>query len=162
LATVLDNGAGLRRAGRGGCSRRGIVHVPLPQFFTPAQMQHALQASAGVDTLLVSAPLRVAGLARAHTWWPMSAWRANPDALRGCRRSPWRMPPGTAKMTFTSGTTGAPKGVCLSGSALRRVADGLVEAMAPLGIERHLNALPFPVLLENIAGVMAPRLHGAT
>ena len=41
-------------------------------------------------------------------------------------------------------------------------ADGLVEAMAPLGIQRHLNALPFAVLLENIAGLMAPRLHGAT
>jgi long-chain acyl-CoA synthetase len=42
------------------------------------------------------------------------------------------------------------------------VADGLIAAMAPLGITRHLNALPFAVLLENIAGLMAPRLHGAT
>jgi len=52
--------------------------------------------------------------------------------------------------------------VCLSTAALQRVAQGLVEAMAPLQIERHLNALPFAVLLENIAGLMAPRLHGAT
>ena len=72
------------------------------------------------------------------------------------------MPAHTAKITFTSGTTGAPKGVCLSADALQRVARGLVEAMAPLHIERHLNALPFAVLLENIAGLMAPRLHGAT
>ena len=52
--------------------------------------------------------------------------------------------------------------MCLSADALQRVARGLVEAMAPLQIERHLNALPFAVLLENIAGLMAPRLHGAT
>jgi long-subunit acyl-CoA synthetase (AMP-forming) len=45
---------------------------------------------------------------------------------------------------------------------MRRVAAGLVQAMAPLDIQRHLNALPFSVLLENIAGLMAPRLHGAT
>jgi long-chain acyl-CoA synthetase len=42
------------------------------------------------------------------------------------------------------------------------VARSLVEAMAPLGIERHLNALPFAVLLENVAGLMAPRLQGVT
>ena len=34
--------------------------------------------------------------------------------------------------------------------------------MAPLGAERHLNALPFSVLLENIAGLLAPRLQRAT
>jgi long-subunit acyl-CoA synthetase (AMP-forming) len=72
------------------------------------------------------------------------------------------LPPGTAKITFTSGSTGAPKGVCLSAAAMQRVARGLVEAMAPLAITSHLAALPFAVLLENIAGLMAPRLHGAT
>jgi long-subunit acyl-CoA synthetase (AMP-forming) len=45
---------------------------------------------------------------------------------------------------------------------LLAVAAGLVEAMAPLDIRRHLCALPFAVLLENIAGVMAPLLRGAT
>jgi long-chain acyl-CoA synthetase len=72
------------------------------------------------------------------------------------------LPPGTVKITFTSGSTGAPKGVCLGAKALRRVTGGLVEALAPLGITRHLNALPYAVLLENIAGLMAPRAQGAT
>jgi hypothetical protein len=45
---------------------------------------------------------------------------------------------------------------------MQAVTDGLVQALAPLGIERHLNALPFSLLLENIAGLMAPRLQGAT
>src|SRR4030095_3627746 len=72
------------------------------------------------------------------------------------------MPPGTSKVTFTSGATGAPKGVCLGAPAMVAVADGLVQALEPLGIQRHLCALPFAVLLENIAGLMAPLTAGAT
>jgi long-chain acyl-CoA synthetase len=138
--------------------QRGLVHVPLPQFFSAAQMQHALQA-AGVDTLLVAAPLAAAwpGL----SWWPVEV-AGEPLMHARLPSAPVAMPAHTAKISFTSGTTGAPKGVCLSAAALQLVAQGLVEAMAPLHIERHLNALPFAVLLENIAGLIAPRLHGST
>jgi long-chain acyl-CoA synthetase len=72
------------------------------------------------------------------------------------------LPAGTSKITFTSGTTGAPKGVCLRSEALHGVAAGLVQALAPLAITRHLSALPYAVLLENIAGLMAPWAAGAT
>ena len=157
LATLLDNTPAfvvLDEALLNGSQ----VHVPLPLFFTPAQMQHALQAS-GVDMLLTS-PAQAAR-------WPGLAWlpvTVAGEALMRARldNAPVALPSGTAKISFTSGTTGAPKGVCLSGEAMRRVAAGLVQAMAPLDIQRHLNALPFSVLLENIAGLMAPRLHGAT
>jgi len=157
LATLMDNAAAfvvLDEAAR----RAGAVHVPLAPFFTPAQTVHALQA-AGVDTLVVDAPFAARQPER-----PWSPFTVAGRALMHTRlvHPPVALPPGTEKVTFTSGSTGAPKGVCLSGSALRRVADGLVETLAPMGIERHLNALPFPVLLENIAGVMAPRLSGAT
>jgi hypothetical protein len=43
---------------------------------------------------------------------------------------------------------------------MQQVSESLVATLAPLAIERHLNALPFAVLLENIAGLMAPRLAG--
>jgi len=136
----------------------GVVHVPLPLFFTAEQLHHALRA-AGVDTLFCSgaaaerwpdAPcetLHVAGHAFAQVRLPFAA-------------AP--MPVGTSKVTFTSGTTGAPKGVCLGSPAMVAVADGLVQALEPLGIQRHLCALPFAVLLENIAGMMAPLTAGAT
>ncbi|MCU0923765.1 MAG: AMP-binding protein, partial [Burkholderiaceae bacterium] len=157
LATVLDNGPAFVALDEAAL-QCGIVHVPLPQFFTAAQMQHALQA-AGVDTLLVARPLAAA--------WPGFRWgpvEVAGESLMHARLPATHvaMPANSVKITFTSGTTGTPKGVCLSAEALQRVTRGLVEAMAPLQIERHLNALPFAVLLENIAGLMAPRLHGAT
>lgn len=157
LATLLDNSAAfvvLDEAAAGA----GLVHVPLPPFFTPAQIQHALQ-SAGVDTLL--APPAAAAAWPALPWQPVQVAE---QALR-CARLPAQglpMPRGTAKITYTSGSTGAPKGVCLCQSAMERVADGVVQALGPLGIKRHLSALPFAVLLENVAGQMAARRQGAT
>ncbi len=156
LATLADNGPEWVIADLA-AARAGVVHVPLPVFFTPAQIGHALQA-AGVDAVL-AAP----DAARALPPVPQHALEVAGATLM-MARLPARavpMPPGTAKITFTSGTTGQPKGVCLTASAMDAVAQGLVQALAPLGIERHLCALPLAVLLENIAGVMAPLAHGA-
>lgn len=157
LATLLDNGPAWVIADRA-ASLAGLVHVPLPVFFTPAQIGHALQA-AGADALLVPNG--------ASSPWPDAAQRAlrlGGSDLKLCQRSAdsVMLPPGTAKITFTSGTTGTPKGVCLSGNAMQQVANGLAQALAPLAITRHLCALPLAVLLENIAGVLAPLSQGAT
>ena len=157
LATLLDNGPAWVVADLAAQSAM-VVHVPLPLFFTPEQLAHAMQV-AGVDTVL-TLPGMAAG-------WPQL--QAEPcivadEALVQLRlpaSRPW-LPAGTSKITFTSGTTGAPKGVCLSGDALQGVAAGLAQALAPLGITRHLSALPYAVLLENIAGLMAPWAAGAT
>lgn len=157
LATLMDNGAAWVVADLAAAAA-GIVHVPLPVFFTPEQIGHALQA-AGVDTVL-TLPALAARWAGAPT--VDIAVAAHPLAMLRLPGAAVPMPTGTAKITFTSGTTGAPKGVCLSGDAMREVAEGLVAAMAPLDIRRHLCALPFAVLLENIAGLMAPLMRGAT
>ncbi|MDP9901844.1 AMP-binding protein [Variovorax ginsengisoli] len=157
LATLMDNGASWVVADLAAAAA-GVVHVPLPVFFTPEQIGHALQA-AGVDTVL-TLPMLAARWAGAPT--VDIAVAAQPLAMLRLPGAPVPMPAGTAKITFTSGTTGAPKGVCLSGAAMQQVAEGLVTAMAPLDIQRHLCALPFAVLLENIAGLMAPLMRGAT
>jgi long-chain acyl-CoA synthetase len=156
LATWMDNGPAWVIADRA-AEQAGVVHVPLPVFFTPAQTAHALQA-AGVDALLGAPALPCP--------WPDAS--AQSLALAGGaftlhRRALQRavLPAGTSKVTFTSGTTGTPKGVCLSGAAMQAVAQGLAQALAPLHIRRHLCALPLPVLLENIAGVLAPLSQGA-
>lgn len=155
LATLLDNGAAFVVIDEAAAAT-GVVHIPLPPFFTPAQVQHAL-LSAGVDTLLT-------GPAAA---WPSLPWQTlslGGQALQ-VARLPARasvIPRGITKITYTSGSTGTPKGVCLRQAALERVADGVVQALGPLGITRHLSALPFAVLLENVAGQMSARRQGAT
>lgn len=157
LATLMDNSPAWVIADAAAMQAK-VVHVPLPAFFTPEQIGHAI-ASAGVDTVLT-----LPAVAARWPQAPASACDVGGEALAMLRlpASPVDMPAGTAKITFTSGTTGAPKGVCLSDEAMARVADGLVQAMAPLDIRRHLCALPFAVLLENVAGLMAPMRRGAT
>lgn len=157
LATLLDNTPAFVALDEAALAA-GLVHVPLPLFFSATQLQHALR-SAGVDTLLVAAPLAARWPQLGWTPWRVAGQTLMHAALPG---APVALPPGTAKITFTSGTTGAPKGVCLDAAAMGRVADGVAQALAPLGIERHLNALPFAVLLENLAGLMAPRRQGST
>ncbi|WP_230400864.1 AMP-dependent synthetase/ligase [Plesiomonas shigelloides] len=68
----------------------------------------------------------------------------------------------TAKITFTSGTTGQPKGVCLSNQHLMRTTQALADAVSSLDIQRHLTVLPLTTLLENITGLYVPLLLGAT
>lgn len=152
LATLLDNGAAWVVADLA-AARAAVVHVPLPLFFTPAQRAHVLE-SAGVDALLrPAAPGDSPALA--------FELAGSPLALQRLPHAPVALPRGTVKITYTSGTTGAPKGICLSGEAMARVADGLAAATAALGIEHHLCVLPLAVLLENVAGVLAPLRRGA-
>lgn len=156
LATLLDNGPAWVVADRA-AARADVVHVPLPLFFTPAQVAHALHA-AGVDTLLAPTQAAPRFAPATSTPWPLA------DDTVACLRlpaAPVHMPVGTGKVTFTSGTTGAPKGVCLRADAMQAVAAGLIEALEPLGIRHHLCALPLAVLLENIAGLDAPLARGA-
>jgi len=156
LATLLDNSPAWVMADLAAAKAK-IVHVPLPLFFTPAQMAHAMQA-AGVDAVL-TLPAYAANWAAA----PNQPTTVAGQALTLVRlpAQAVAMPAGTAKITFTSGSTGTPKGVCLGDAAMQAVSSGLVQALEPLQIRRHLCALPFAVLLENVAGLMAPLAVGA-
>jgi len=151
LATLMDNGPAWLMADLA-ASDAGLVHVPMPLFFSPDQLVHALAAS-GTDSLLLPPALA----ARFPQCTAHQMQLGGQDlALLHLPAQGLALRPGTTKITFTSGSTGAPKGACLDGAAMQSVAAGLVQAMAPLDIRRHLCALPFAVLLENIAGLMAP------
>lgn len=125
----------------------GCVCVPLPPFFHPAQRQHAI-ASAGIDHVITADGIVPTGIRAVD----------RPD---GGMALPW-LPPGTAKISFTSGSTAAPKGVCLPQAGLETVAQSVVDAVGPGDDERHLSVLPLGVLLENIAGVWAALFAGST
>lgn len=124
----------------------GLVCVPLPSFFSAEQQRHVLD-SAGIDCLIGAA---VPGFACVEN-----------DIYRRTVVQPAELHPGTCKITFTSGTTGQPKGVCLDLDTQLAVARSLVAASASRNVERHLCILPLATLLENIAGVYAPLLAGA-
>ena len=157
LATLMDNGAAWIAADLAAL-QAGIVHLPLPGFFTPAQIAHALRA-AGADALL-AAPQAAPGFAPLPT--VAVELMGQPLAWLRLPAQPVAMPEGTVKITFTSGTTGTPKGVCLGRAGLAAVAGGVAEALGPLAIGRHLSALPLAVLLENVAGTLAALSQGAT
>ncbi|GLS16105.1 AMP-binding protein [Hydrogenophaga electricum] len=158
VATLLDNSAAWAVLDLA-LAEAGLVHLPIPGFFTAPQIAHVLQAS-GADALITAAVMDLLGLT--GTPRPLTlAGTALALHTLAARPVPLPLPAGTQKITFTSGTTGNPKGVCLGAAGLDQVAQGLVQALAPLDIRRHLCALPLPVLLENVAGLLAPLAAGA-
>lgn len=139
----------------------GLRLVPLPLFFSPRQMRHALR-DAGVEALLVEPSLALPELVEASPPEPSSVLSSLGLELR---RLPSvagaRIAPDTQKVTYTSGTTGESKGVCLDSALLEQQAEALRDISAAHVADAHLCALPLPTLLENIAGLYVPLLAGA-
>ena len=132
------------------------ICVPIPRFFSQAQQSHILQF-AEIDLILDteltadSLPTPVPDL-----WYqPVSSLERMPYS-----RS---IPMDSGKITFTSGTTGTPKGVCLSWSQQAKTLQGLQDALAEIADNDnlvHLCLLPLATLLENQAGVYLPLALG--
>ena len=161
IALLADNGRDWALADLAALAA-GIPTVPLPVFFSPAQMAHALR-TAGVDQVLTDQPQRL----RIALQQPDLAATPFYGALQRVRLQDadvpaTRLPAGIQKVTFTSGTTGEPKGVCLSRDAMETVAESLGLASAASRDDRHLCLLPLATLLENIGGLYTPLLAGAT
>jgi long-chain acyl-CoA synthetase len=139
-----------------------VLSIPLPPSFTPAQHTHVLD-DAGVDAVLTD-DLEHARALLPH--WRIDGRGPASGLHRLCRTlEPARrpaVPGGTRKITYTSGSTAMPKGVCLGARALEAVAVAIADATYGTRIERHLCLLPLATLLENVAGIYAPLLRGAT
>lgn len=135
--------------------RRNLVCIPVPPFFSAEQVCHLLD-SAAVDTVIGELPGGV-------NPEPLGFKPTHPGGQLQVRQpgtAPVALPENTCKITFTSGTTGQPKGVCLAAEALMTVASSLQIACAEVSPEHHLVLLPLGVLLDNI-GAYAALLAGA-
>ena len=128
--------------------RSGHCAVPIPAFFTPEQITH-LVAATGMTQVFYNGG--IVPVRRVFSYLPETTAVGAPVAL----------PPGTQKITFTSGTTGNPKGVCLSAEQQMATVSGLAEVLGKLGVKKHLSLLPLAVLLENVAGIYVPLILGA-
>lgn len=154
LAVMLDNGLTWVVADLA-CRETGICSVPLPTWFSSSQLDHVVRTT-GVQAVMCPPGA-----------WPLPqlASRVTPldesTALIHLKvvGAAAALPPGTGKVTFTSGSTGVPKGVCLSNEQLDRQARFLSAAVG-LNRPRHLCVLPLSTLLENVAGVYAPLMSG--
>lgn len=158
LGLYLDNGIEWIVADLA-CAKAGITLVPLPWFFSSQQLQHAV-SDAQLDGLILSS--------ESITWSFPGTTSVEPlnlnlvlqhfSALRRANTKPHSI----VKQSYTSGTTGQPKGIPLTGELIDSVAMSLSETTAPLKIESHLGLLPYSTLLENIGGIYVPLLQGKT
>jgi len=141
--------------------KTGAVLVPLPTFFSPAQLRHAL-ADAGIEAVITDHSQRLTALLGAEAIVESSFHITGPALalIRVARPARRTLPDGTAKITYTSGTTGAPKGVCLTQTAIDAVARSLRGVLSAEKVAAHVSVLPLATLLENIGGLYLPLLAG--
>lgn len=143
----------------------GITLIPLPHFFTPTQFRHLIH-NAAIDAIFTDSPEQVLKMLQElnlKSSGPVTV-RAGQQQLYciGLPDSESEGSKGYAKITFTSGSTGAPKGVCLSQQVMDVVAVSLADVTAANQHDRHLSLLPYATLLENIGGIYATLFVGAT
>jgi long-subunit acyl-CoA synthetase (AMP-forming) len=138
----------------------GVTLIPLPSFFTPSQWLHAIKSS-GMQAIFCPQEdiVRNLGFIFQNDYVGELKLFESMSVLSSMVDQPNLVE--VQKITYTSGTTSEPKGVCLSTDQQWSVAQTIEEALRSLEIKRHLNVLPLSVLLENIAGVYTALTCGA-
>jgi len=132
-----------------------VTLVPIPRFFSNQKIRHLIHET-GLDLVLSDDIKRFRqidrrflndGLTIANTavLWPPFQINGGCGGEEDC-----------AKITFTSGSSGRPKGVCLSRKAIELASFSLASRLSGVPTSKHLNLLPFSSLLENVAGIYAP------
>lgn len=134
------------------CLDADLLLVPLPTYLSESQLAHVM-SQLEPDFYISDQEQQAAEFTLLEQVGDLLLYRRE-------LQSPGAAIPATCqKITFTSGSTGQPKGVCLSAQSQLDVAHSLLERInqdAP----KHLCLLPLSTLLENIAGIYAPLLAG--
>ncbi len=138
--------------------------IPIPSFFSDAQLLHAID-DAGLDLLITDQAERIELLLKDASKSILSKTEFSilGKTLTKFSFSPTLryLPTNTTKVTYTSGTTGNPKGVCLDEESMFKVVVSLKHATQASRHDVHFCLLPLSTLLENIAGIYVPLITGA-
>ncbi len=134
--------------------RAGICNVPLAPFFSSQQIDNAIN-NAGVQAILTD---NLKQLIEKNNTLDFDKVIDIEVADRKLQLliipdTPSRVPENIIKITYTSGTTGTPKGVMLSWKNIANVMHSLVTTVSLNSNDCHIPLTPLAVLLENIAGV---------
>ena len=150
------------------CHIANITLLPLPRFFSKQQLTHAIKESGATAIIMAAAADadaadegdqgKLSDYIKGKQVDISSSYSSLVLSETGQKKAV-NIPEETQKITFTSGSTGQPKGVCLSRSSQINTSQALISATGLSDI-KHLAILPFSTLLENIAGIYAPLLTG--
>ena len=159
IGLLMDNGPAWAIIDLAALNNRQLL-VPLASFFSDEQLQHVIE-SASLETIITDNPGRISSLLPGAKVRPRARIAGqNIWYVSVTHRSKSYIPEGTVKITFTSGTTGSPKGVCLSAASINSVASSLSAITNIDRNDKHLSLLPLSILLENIAGLYVSLIRG--
>ncbi|MEV4257325.1 acyl-CoA synthetase, partial [Spirillospora sp. NPDC049652] len=158
----------------------GVPVVPLPPDSGPGERAHILRDSGATRLLAASdaapqgpdvPPLVAVDRLRPSGTTSASAAERGPEHLGGGRgsvegerrtvASPGCDPGSTAFILYTSGTTGAPKGVLISRAAVAAGLDALAEAWAWTADDTLVHGLPLFHVHGLVLGVLGPLRAGS-
>lgn len=131
-----------------GALAAGVPIVPVPPDAGAVERAHMLRDS-GAEAVVGST-----------SWTDVSLPQVT--AVRGGSSSPEPSPEATGLIMYTSGTTGAPKGVVMSRRALAAGLDGLAAAWAWTPDDVLVHGLPLFHVHGLVLGVLGALRHGST
>jgi long-chain acyl-CoA synthetase len=152
-----------------------IILVSVPHFFSATQVQHLIK-DAQIDHVINDTHINIkasgiGGTGIDHQSADVfsslgtdllvtSLGAENIESLKSDDIG-WQTRPRDAfKISYTSGTTGDPKGVLISRRVVDRTVRSLLQVMDASAAQKHLSVLPYSLLLENIVGIYAVLASG--